>query len=155
MSTFRAEFMHYFLTYGRQLTQEELDSLEEDEKSVKKQYPSLDQFREQIDYYEGIHDQLKNLETTRTFHTWFRADVRPFRLALLSNIKRWSYAFKRHLTDHVVTSLAELNDFIDKADEGLMTQVAEGDYDGLIKVMEFLQVGPYFYITDFVTEGAF
>ena len=62
--------MHYFLTYGRQLSQEELDALEEDEKAVKKQYPSLDQFREQIDYYEGIHDQLKNMETTRTFHVW-------------------------------------------------------------------------------------
>jgi len=33
----RAEYMHYFLTYGRQLTQEELDQLEEDEKAVKKQ----------------------------------------------------------------------------------------------------------------------
>ena len=140
LNPYRTEFMHYFLTYGRQLTQEELDALEEDEKAVKKQYPPLDQFREQIDYYENIHDQLKNMETTRTFHLWFRVDVRPFRMALLNNIKRWSYAFKKHLTDHVVTSLADLNDFIDKADEGLMTQVAEGDYDGLIKVMQFLQV---------------
>ena len=42
--------------------------------------------------------------------------------------------------DHVVQSLAELNDFIDRADEGLMTQVVEGDYEGLTKVMEFLQM---------------
>ncbi len=138
--TSRQEFMHYFLAYGRQLTQEELDALEEDEKAVKRQYPSLEQFREQIDYYESIHDQLKNLETTRVFQQWFRLDIRPFRIALLNCIKRWSYAFKKHLTDHVVKSLADLNEFIDKADEGLMTQVAEGDYDGLIKVMEFLQV---------------
>ncbi len=33
------------------------------------------------------------------------------------------------------------NDFIEKADEGLMQQVKEGDYDGLVKVMEFLKVG--------------
>lgn len=71
---------------------------------------------------------------------WFRVDIRPFKIALLNCIKRWSYAFKKHLMDHVVESLAELNDFIEKADEGLMTQVAEGDYEGLIKVMEFLQV---------------
>ncbi len=45
-------------------------------------------------------------------------------MALLTNIKRWSYAFKKHLTDHVVTSLADLNDFIEKADEGLMTQAS-------------------------------
>ena len=39
----RTEFMHYFLTYSRQLTTEEIESLEEDDKAVKKQYPSLDQ----------------------------------------------------------------------------------------------------------------
>lgn len=61
-------------------------------------------------------------------------------MALLTSIKRWSYAFKKHLMDHVVQSLADLNEFIDKADEGLMTQVSEGDYDGLIKVMEILRV---------------
>ena len=66
--------MHYFLTYGRQLTSEELDSLEEDEKAVKKQYPSLDQFREQIDFYEGLHDQLKGIESIKTIH------VRPKRI---------------------------------------------------------------------------
>ena len=50
-------------------------------------------------------------------------DIRPFKLALVTCVRRWSYAFKKHLTDNVVNSLAELNDFIDKADEGLMTQV--------------------------------
>lgn len=41
--------------------------------------------------------------------------------------------------DHVVQSLADLNDFIERADTGLMTQAQEGDYDALIKVMEYLQ----------------
>ena len=53
---------------------------------------------------------------------------------------RWSYAFKKHLLEHVVKSLSDLNDFIEKADEGLMQQVQEGDYEGLLKVMEFLQI---------------
>lgn len=57
--------MHFFLAYGRQLTQEEIDSLEEDEKAVKKQYPSLDQFREQIDFYENLHDSLKGIESIK------------------------------------------------------------------------------------------
>ena len=72
----RVEFMHYFLTYGRQLTQEELDQLEEDDKAVKRQYPTLAQFREQIDYYEGLHEQLKSIEVTKIFHSWFRVDIR-------------------------------------------------------------------------------
>ena len=66
--------------------------------------------------------------------------MRPFKQSLLNNVKRWSYAFKKHLTDHVVKSLADLNNFIEKADEGLMQQVKEGDYEGLIKVMEILKI---------------
>ncbi len=34
----------------------------------------------------------------------------------------------------------DLNDFIERADEGLMTQAQEGDYKSLIRVMEYLQV---------------
>ena len=61
----RTEFMHYFLNYGRQLTQEEIDALEEDERAIKKQYPTLDQFKEQINFYENLHDQLKNIENLK------------------------------------------------------------------------------------------
>ena len=67
-------------------------------------------------------------------------DIRPFKLALVTCVRRWSYAFKKHLTEHVVNSLSELNSFIDKADEGLMTSTEEGDYDGLVMVMEFLRM---------------
>ena len=59
---------------------------------------------------------------------------------ILFCVDRWSYAFKKHLLEHVVKSLSDLNDFIEKADEGLMQQVQEGDYEGLLKVMEFLQI---------------
>jgi len=84
--------------------------------------------------------------------------MKPFKVALLNNIKRWSYAFKKHLVDHVVKSLADLNDFIEKADEGLMQQVKEGDYDGLVKVMEFLKVKCYwelkiFYFKHYLSHG--
>ena len=97
-------------------------------------------FKEQIDFYENLHEKLKVIESTHVFQHWFRTDMRPFKQSLLNNVKRWSYAFKKHLTDHVVKSLADLNNFIEKADEGLMQQVQEGDYDGLLKVMEYLQV---------------
>ncbi len=45
------------------------------------------------------------------FQQWFRIDVRPFKTSLLLNIKRWGFAFKQHLMDHVVQSLAGLKLF--------------------------------------------
>jgi dynein heavy chain len=130
----RTEYMHYFLTYSRQLTNDEVELIEEEgEKAVKKQYPGLELFKEQIDFYEGLHDQLKNIENIKILQLWFRTDMRPFKQSLLNNIKRWSYAFKKHLTDHVVKSLADLNNFIEKADEGLMQQVQKETMQVLLK----------------------
>ena len=75
-----------------------MDALEEDEKAVKKQYPSLDMFKEQIDFYENLHEKLKSIDSMHTIHKWFRSDMKPFKQSLLNNVKRWSYAFKKHLT---------------------------------------------------------
>ena len=136
----RQDYLYFFLNYSRQLTQEEIDLVDEDEKAIKKQYPTLEQFKEQIDHYEAIHDEVKQIENTKIFEAWFRADISPFKISLMNCVKRWSYAFKKHLLEHVTESLSELNKFIDEADEGLMTQVHEGDYEMLIKVMEFLQL---------------
>ena len=135
-----ADYMHNFLLYGRQLTQKEIDKLDDNETSIKKEPPGLDQFGAQIDHYEGLHEEVKGLDNTLTLRGWFRADVTPFKHALMNCIKRWSYAFKKHLLDHLMKSLNDLDQFIEKADEALMAQVHEGDYEGLIKVMEYLSL---------------
>ena len=53
--------------------------------------------------------------------------------------------FKKHLLERVVNNLADLNSFIERADEGLMQQVKEGDYQNLINVMGILQVRFQFF----------
>ena len=134
----RKEYLHYFLTYARQLTQEELEKLEENETAIKKVTPKLAQFQEQIDQYEAVHEEVRKVENVIVFQFWFRTDATSFKNTLLNCVKKWSFVFKKHLLDHVVNSLSELNKFVDKAEEALMTQVHEGDYNGLIKVMEYL-----------------
>ena len=32
---------------------------------MKKHYPTLPEFQEQIDFYEGLHDQLKGIENAK------------------------------------------------------------------------------------------
>jgi dynein heavy chain len=136
----RKNYLHYFLLYSRQLTAKELESLEENPKAVRKNIPELEDFREQIEHYEQLHEEVKLLPNTHIFNCWFRVDITPFKLTLLTNIKKWSYIFKKHLLDHVVDSLVQLHQFIEKADEGLQAQLPEGDYEGLVKVMEFLKM---------------
>ena len=108
--------------------------------SVKKVAPSLEDFRAQIEHYEQLYEEVKMLPTIKIFQCWFCADITPFKTTLLFNIKKWSYIFKKHLLDRLVDNLSELNQFIEVADEGLMSQLREGDYPGLVKVMELLRL---------------
>merc|ERR1712203_1149653 len=117
--------MYYFLRYGRYLTADELGMLEDDEDAVKKEEPSLEDFKGHIDHYEGLHDDLKGMEHSKCWQKWFRVDLKPFKTAFLNAIKRWSMTFKKHLLERVVNNLADLNSFIERADEGLMQQVKE------------------------------
>ena len=83
---------------------------------------------------------FQGMENLKIIQSWFKVDIKPYKMSLLNNIKRWSFAFKKHLMDHVVTSLGELNSFIERADEGLMTQVKENDYNGLIAGIFFANI---------------
>ena len=78
----RKEYLYNFLNYGRQLSQDEMEKLEENEKAVKKVKPKLTQFKEQIDQYEAIHEKVRNVENIIVFQSWFKTDATSFKNAL-------------------------------------------------------------------------
>ncbi|XP_054988433.1 dynein axonemal heavy chain 17 [Sorex araneus] len=130
------EFMRNFLTYGRPVSAEELEGRPED--SIPQSPPTLAQFQEQIDSYEKLYEEVSRCESTKVFHGWLQSDCRPFKQALLNTIRRWSLMFKRHLSDHVINSLNDLENFMKLARAGLKKPIKEGDYDGLVEVMGHL-----------------
>nr|XP_023507674.1 dynein heavy chain 17, axonemal isoform X2 [Equus caballus] len=130
------EFMKNFLIYGRAVTPEDLDGRAE--MSLPKTPPTLAQFQQQIDSYEKLYEEVSRSENTKVFSGWLQGDCRPFKQALLSTVKRWSFMFKRHLSNHVINSLADLEAFMKVARTGLTKPLKEGDYDGLVEVMGHL-----------------
>uniref|UniRef100_A0A8B9MIW9 Dynein axonemal heavy chain 17 n=1 Tax=Accipiter nisus TaxID=211598 RepID=A0A8B9MIW9_9AVES len=132
----RKEFCRQFLLYGHILTAAEIEAHGED--GVPEMPPTLQQFREQIDSYEKIYEEVNCIEPISIFQSWMKVDARPFKASLLNVIKRWSLVFKQHLMDHVTHSLADLDEFIKTADKGLSKKVEKGDYDGLVEVMGHL-----------------
>ncbi|XP_063574371.1 dynein axonemal heavy chain 17 [Pongo abelii] len=130
------EFMKNFLIYGCAVTAEDLDTRTDD--TIPKTPPTLAQFQEQIDSYEKLYEEVSKCENTKVFHGWLQCDCRPFKQALLSTIRRWGFMFKRHLSNHVTKSLADLEAFMKVARMGLTKPLKEGDYDGLVEVMGHL-----------------
>ncbi|XP_070822029.1 dynein axonemal heavy chain 11 [Chaetodon trifascialis] len=132
----RAEFLSQFLLYGRVLTPEEMETYGADE--LPEGLPTIDNFKEQIDYYEDLYAEIAELEDFRVFNGWLRVDIKFFKLSLLNTLKKWSWLFKEHLLTYVTNSLDELQKFVRAAVEGLGQPVAEGNHCGLVEVMSHL-----------------
>ncbi|XP_045691837.1 dynein axonemal heavy chain 17 [Phyllostomus hastatus] len=130
------ESMRNFLIHGHAVGPEDLDIRVED--TGPRTPPTLAQFQQQIDSYEKLYEEVSRRESTKVFNGWLQCDCRPFKQALLNTIKRWSLMFKRHLSNHVVNSLDDLEAFMKVARAGLRTPLKEGDYDGLVKMMGHL-----------------
>ncbi|CAB1430531.1 unnamed protein product [Pleuronectes platessa] len=132
----RKKLMRQFLQYGHFLTTEEMEVDEDDE--VPETPPALDDFRDTIEKYEKIYEEVQGLKAVHVFNGWMKVDGRIMKSALLNIIKKWSFMFKQHLIDNVTNSLSDLEQCICVTKAGLGQQVKEGDYDGLVDIMGHL-----------------
>nr|XP_020468391.1 dynein heavy chain 11, axonemal-like isoform X3 [Monopterus albus] len=130
------EFLSQFLLYGRVLTAEEMEAYQAD--VLPESPPTIDNFKEQIDYYEDLYAEISKLEDFRVFNGWFRVDIKFFKVSLLNTVKKWSWLFKEHLLTYVTDSLDELQRFVRTTIEGLRQCVAKGDHRSLVEVMSHL-----------------
>ncbi|XP_064861656.1 dynein axonemal heavy chain 11 [Oncorhynchus nerka] len=132
----RSEFMRQFLLYGHVLSTEEAELYADYE--LAKNPPTLDNFKEQISLFESLYVRVSKLEDRRVFCGWLQLDIKPFKLALMNIIKRWSWMFKEHLLNHVNQSVSDLALFVQNTSCGLSNKVSDGDYAGLVDIMGHL-----------------
>lgn len=135
----RDRCMEMFLEYGRFLEADELDLIAmHDLAAPQSTPPTIEAFREQIDNFECLYTEIEKIPPFQVFNAWFQVDVRPFRQSLLNIVRKWASMFVNHLVERVTNSLIDLGNFIRAADEQLLQQVVEGDYDGLVNIMAYL-----------------
>uniref|UniRef100_A0A3Q3L381 Dynein axonemal heavy chain 11 n=1 Tax=Labrus bergylta TaxID=56723 RepID=A0A3Q3L381_9LABR len=132
----RSEFMRQFLLYGHVLSTEEAELYADYE--LKKNPPTLDNFKEQINLFESLYVRVSKMDDKRVFCGWLQLDIRPFKHTLMNVIKRWSWMFKEHLLNHVNLSVRELSSFLQDTAHGLSDKVTDGDYAGLVNIMGHL-----------------
>ncbi|KAK7945776.1 hypothetical protein WMY93_001504 [Mugilogobius chulae] len=132
----RSEFMRQFLLYGHVLSTEEAELYADYE--LKKNPPTLDNFKEQINMFETLYDRVSKMDDFRVFCGWLQLDISPFKHTLMNVIKRWSWMFKEHLLNHVNESVRELSAFVQDTAQGLSKKVSDGDYAGLVDIMGHL-----------------
>lgn len=134
----RDEFLSQLLRYGRIPTQDDFEAAAESGGQMEEQPPTLDMLKENIDKYNAIADEVKGLKDMVVFDGWLVIDCRSFKYELYNIIKKWSLMFLDHLQNHVVSSLSDLQSFIESAKIGLTKNVEGGDYTALVGVMGYL-----------------
>ncbi|KAM3184981.1 hypothetical protein ACTXT7_007293 [Hymenolepis weldensis] len=136
----RREFIRQFCLYGRLLTREDFD--DNGNILAPEHPPTLEQFREIILQYERVFEEVEKLEDTHVFDNWMRVDLKPFKIALLTEIRQWSDKFKNFLVDHVTDTLNGLSTFIHDSNNDLSfsDDPEQVSYDELVKVLERLKL---------------
>lgn len=134
-------FLERFLKYGRALTPEEIENLDTPESTLKEEKEiSLDKFKNQIDYYYRLYDEIMEIEQTHVFRTWLLVDMKGFKWGLLNEINHWNNMIKQHLANQVRSKLQELKDFIESTNKvfDLTPQLGRDDFANLLKILEAL-----------------
>nr|CAB3508098.1 unnamed protein product [Spodoptera littoralis] len=91
-----------------------------------------------IDKYNAMYDEVAALPSEYLCNGWLKLDLKRLNQAIMNIICKWSNLFKENLKDHVHKSLDDLEEFIAYATKALSVELAEDDYDGLLKVMGVL-----------------
>ncbi|VDL18993.1 unnamed protein product [Hymenolepis diminuta] len=111
------------------------EKIGESESDESQGVPSLDQFKEKIDEYENVYNEVIKLEDTILVEPWFKINAKRFKQSLINCVKRWSLLFKKYLINFVANSLSDLDNFIKTSDKSLEEDPAPEDYNRLIEIM--------------------
>lgn len=98
----RKEHIRQFLLYGRTLTGEcaflgmslsspviTVDSELENAEQIPFSPPDLAQFRNQIDLFQSVYNEIDRWDQTVLFNNWLRVDARPVKRQVLALVTKW------------------------------------------------------------------
>lgn len=134
------EHLQNFTLYGRFFTKEELEQLHAGTLEVEKHVPNLDDFRDAIDHYNGLLDEISKIENYHTFNSWLRIETKGLKYTILNYVAKWSYLYKEYLQNKVTDDLLELERFIHDSTMLLDQEPTNDDYELLLAILRTLAI---------------
>lgn len=138
-----------FLRYGRILTPEEADTIGDENCIVKEHKPELVSFKNMIDYYGELYEEINQIATMHIFNIWLKVDMNGLKQNLLNQVCKWSHLFKQYLKDKVIDDLMELQDFIIESTFSLKQEATNNDFQTLLLILKTIEsIHNREYVTD-------
>lgn len=125
-----------FLKYGQILTPEEVEKAEEGTLELPAKSPSLDDFKQVIDFYTELLEDISKYDIFHVFNSWLRVNMKGLKFSLINEISKWNYLFKKFLKDKVERDLRELDVFITQSTESLQQKATNEDSVTLLKILK-------------------
>lgn len=91
--------------------------------------PPLDKFDAEIARYKAAQNEVAALPTGQVIG-WLRVDAKPMKQALSTWVTKWVFLYTHYLFDKVVSGMAELYDFVGRANKTLEKDPASEGEDG-------------------------
>lgn len=141
-----------FLRYGRILTPEEAFTIGDEYCIVKEHKPELMSFKNMIDYYGELYEEINQIATLHNFDVWLNVDMNGLKQNLLNQVCKWSHLFKQYLKDKVINDLMELQNFIIESTFSLKQEATNDDFPTLLLILKTIES---IHIREYVTDNMF
>lgn len=128
--------MNNFLRYGKNLSADEIEKVEEGTLQLPEKKPDLEAFKNVIDFYNELYDEINKIEQIVIFKTWLKVDMKGLKYRMINEIFKWSNEYKKHLKEKVMGDLNELERFITASTESLNQQVTKEDSATLLTILK-------------------
>jgi dynein heavy chain len=131
--------LNNFLKYGKNLTEKDIEQIENGSLDLPERKPDMNDFRNIIEYYGELYDEIGKIESTFTIQkSWMRINLKELIIRLQNHVCKWSLVFKEYLRNKVIEDLKELDDFIISSTEVINQVPSNDDYELLLKILKIL-----------------
>lgn len=135
----RKKYLNEFLKYGRHLTIADIVHIDSDQFNEKPMAPTLELFESEITGYRNLMKKIEALPAYEDPAHWLRVDLKEFKNSMLFEIRQWILLFINYLKNHVTSSLQDLQDFIEEANEILGQEIEAHEYEKLVQIISILR----------------
>lgn len=125
-----------FLRYGRIPSQDEIEQIEEGTLELRERKPELEGFKNVIDFYGELYEEINKNDTIHIFDSWLRVNMKGLKYSMLNEVCKWSFLYKQFLKEKVINDLKELEIFIINSTESLNQEATNEDSVTLLKILK-------------------
>uniref|UniRef100_A0A1A9VM43 AAA+ ATPase domain-containing protein n=1 Tax=Glossina austeni TaxID=7395 RepID=A0A1A9VM43_GLOAU len=102
-------------------------------------YYILDVFKQSIEYYKDLHENIDQLEEKHCIQNWLSINVKPLKYSLLNSICKWIEYFKERLFKYMEKTLQKYDNFIERGFSLLQMHIKRDDLGTLLQILTIIR----------------